>query len=367
MNEVADNVETARPMAVAPTGRSGFIDFSRGILAFLVLWGHAIQNLSAGRLVFFDDWVFKTIYSFHMPLFMLLSGYVFFWSCKRGDLKQVIFKRLKGLVPPMFTWAIFEFFRRLRVEGGAEPLKLMRRFASCFFNTEWFLWSVLLSSVIIALIYYSGKSTHEKCLMLLLAVVIIAVLPVRELTLFVFPYFVIGFVMNQCGLLERKKRQKLIIAVSIAVWIGTIFLYQVKHSVYVTGTLPFHSTYGFWGQIRIDLFRYASGWFGCIAVLAILQFIYQRILRLSFTRYIEIFGKHSLPLHVMQGFFLSRLSSETVEGCLNALGLSELASHILVLDFVVSVAYALLLGAVVMVVYCGISKSKVLSFALFGK
>ena len=47
-------------------------DFLRGIAIFLVLLGHSIQWMD-------PDWqhnpLFEGIYSFHMPLFMFISGY----------------------------------------------------------------------------------------------------------------------------------------------------------------------------------------------------------------------------------------------------------------------------------------------------
>lgn len=58
--------------------RNLFIDALRGISIFLVLWGHSIQYFSAGEINYFNNFVFRFIYSFHMPLFFLISGYVFY-------------------------------------------------------------------------------------------------------------------------------------------------------------------------------------------------------------------------------------------------------------------------------------------------
>ena len=63
--------------------RNEFVDTLRGILIFLVVWGHSIQYLAYSDESFWSDGVFKLIYSFHMPLFMALSGYVSFNSIQR--------------------------------------------------------------------------------------------------------------------------------------------------------------------------------------------------------------------------------------------------------------------------------------------
>ena len=43
---------------------------------------------------FFKDVIFKTIYSFHMPLFMLISGYLFYNSNQK-EFRHLIISKLK--------------------------------------------------------------------------------------------------------------------------------------------------------------------------------------------------------------------------------------------------------------------------------
>ena len=62
--------------------RNESLDILKGILVLLVVWGHAIQFGFGFEYVekyyCFDDNIYKLIYSFHMPLFMAISGYLFF-------------------------------------------------------------------------------------------------------------------------------------------------------------------------------------------------------------------------------------------------------------------------------------------------
>ena len=46
--------------------RIASVDIAKAIAIFTVLMGHTVDS----------DTVYKTIYSFHMPLFFLLSGFV---------------------------------------------------------------------------------------------------------------------------------------------------------------------------------------------------------------------------------------------------------------------------------------------------
>ncbi|ROT03695.1 hypothetical protein ED388_12660 [Muribaculaceae bacterium Isolate-007 (NCI)] len=50
----------------------GYIDCLKGFAIFLVVLGHVVQNYNL-----MDSWIFRIIYSFHMPLFMFMSGYCF--------------------------------------------------------------------------------------------------------------------------------------------------------------------------------------------------------------------------------------------------------------------------------------------------
>ena len=55
---------------------------------WLVIWRHSIQYCYAGEQAFFENPVFKFIYGFHMPLFMIISGYLFFGSCQKYNNKK---------------------------------------------------------------------------------------------------------------------------------------------------------------------------------------------------------------------------------------------------------------------------------------
>jgi len=64
--------------------RNNTIDIIKAVAIILVCIGHSIQFGSGFNIlseeIFFDNICFKIIYSFHMPLFMLISGYLFYFS-----------------------------------------------------------------------------------------------------------------------------------------------------------------------------------------------------------------------------------------------------------------------------------------------
>ena len=78
-----------------------FINVLRGLAIFLMLWGHSIQFGNAGQFDFYNNIVFKIIYSFHMPFFMLISGYLFFFSASKRSLVELIEYKGKSLMYPI--------------------------------------------------------------------------------------------------------------------------------------------------------------------------------------------------------------------------------------------------------------------------
>ena len=79
--------------------RVQFIDVARSVAIFLVVWGHtAGGNIS------------KTIYSFHMPLFFLISGMLLKRkniNCSISDIMILLKRRLKAYYIPYLVWALF--------------------------------------------------------------------------------------------------------------------------------------------------------------------------------------------------------------------------------------------------------------------
>lgn len=80
------------------------LDFLKGVAIFLVFVGHAINWCNPDA---FNDRLFNYIYSFHMPLFMFISGFFSFKPVNDwGDIK----KKFYQLVVPIFTYSILAGF-----------------------------------------------------------------------------------------------------------------------------------------------------------------------------------------------------------------------------------------------------------------
>lgn len=85
--------------------RDASFDFIKGILAFLVVWGHVIQYLQ-GSYQFNPIYIW--IYSFHMPLFIFISGY-FALETVNNSFNVCLKSRIKRLLIPALLWTVLIF------------------------------------------------------------------------------------------------------------------------------------------------------------------------------------------------------------------------------------------------------------------
>lgn len=77
--------------------RDNSFDFIKGILIMLVVLGHALQWQYGEDC--WNTWLFHFIYSFHMPLFLFVSG-IFLKSCLKISFSEMLVQRFRRLLVP---------------------------------------------------------------------------------------------------------------------------------------------------------------------------------------------------------------------------------------------------------------------------
>jgi fucose 4-O-acetylase-like acetyltransferase len=133
----------------AATGRDPGIDVLRAVAVLLVVFGHGIQYSNKA---FDENLVFKFIYSFHIPLFFFLSGFLAFRSSPEGYLPR----KSRQLLIPYFAWMAIYYL----LFNGADPTLFgPGRIAEYLVDSLvyqgdgslWFLWVLFTISVVHAL------------------------------------------------------------------------------------------------------------------------------------------------------------------------------------------------------------------------
>lgn len=98
--------------------RIEYIDLAKGITILLVILGHSIENEKS------LDFLQGMIFSFHMPLFFILSCMTFKWSGNIKEYFKKTFKALRHLIVPvlvialiMTIWQIIDYNMQYGLEG----------------------------------------------------------------------------------------------------------------------------------------------------------------------------------------------------------------------------------------------------------
>jgi len=131
----------ARPVAK----RDPLLDAMKGFGIILVAMGHVLQgNVAPSD----ENFVFRMIYSFHMPLFFFISGYVLQVSLEGKRLAPVAYvvTKARTLVVPFLSWyLIFGLWRGIPSDVGLS--EYIHRFARDPAWGYWFLWTLFLCFV----------------------------------------------------------------------------------------------------------------------------------------------------------------------------------------------------------------------------
>jgi len=276
--------------------RNVFIDYLKGIAIFLVVWGHGIQYLDKEN-NFYNNWLFLFIYSFHMPLFMCISGYLFAYSAKKR-FYELFKSKMKQLIIPVLCWGVF--FTLLVHHKQLEKLSLigmLNNYFLLYLNDLpyhlWFLWSLFIISIIVSLL-----STWRYNPLLLNGIFFLLLLCIPDYfgfsyVKFMYPFFLMGYIfnLNSCKLQKFKKNvvlaSSIIFPICLLFWTKTDLIYVTKMSFY---DAPFQS------HLAIIYFRFLTGFTG---VIACVNFI-RKFLYFPNVKFITTMGVYSLGIYILQ-------------------------------------------------------------------
>jgi fucose 4-O-acetylase-like acetyltransferase len=190
--------------------RSKYFDNAKFILIFLVVFGHMISPYKEQDKILFT--LYTVIFLFHMPAFILISGYFAKGFKKKGYLRKTV---QKILIPYFIFQIIYSVFYYLVGKENTLEFDLFQPHWSLWFLLSLFFWNLLL--YIFARLKWVG---------LLIAVLLgIGIGYIDEAGSFLsisrtfvfFPYFLLGFLLNG----EHLKK---IIGAKYAVPAGVVIL-----------------------------------------------------------------------------------------------------------------------------------------------
>ena len=254
---------------------------------FLVLLGHCIQHMKISNV---EEPIFLLIYSFHMPLFMMISGY-FSLSSLSMRFWPFLKKKTIQLLLPCVTWYVLaHILPKLALlllhkeeKGGISLILLLRNF--------WFLKCVFLC-YILAFLGFKGKWFG-----ILLSIIVSLLIPFFSIS-FLYPFFLVGILLSKKKILESERKRRVIMISSIVIW-GAIICkmrwmdFNIPISVLLTSP----------NLLIARCFRVALGLSGALFFMSLFAELFNKkknnkILTLS------VFGKFTLGVYILQTYVL---------------------------------------------------------------
>lgn len=315
-----------------------YINVVKGIAIVLMIWGHCIQYCAKDGINVFENAVFQFIYSFHMPLFMLISGYLFAFSYQKRDLKTLLVHRTQGMLQPI---VFASMLNSLLVElptfvlHGTIDIANGALFTGLY--TLWFLWCVLSSSTAVAIAGKTARNTGMQLLFILFGIAFISLFPENHYHHYMYPYFVAGFYYGS----YRHRIPKWIsrfAKVSVFVFPVMLPFYQSKHLIYFTPV--YTPDLEIMALIQLNLFRWLIGFAGSLFVLFITALVFCLTDGRERNSWILLglskLGENSLAIYCISVSLLSKYLSKFIDRFLLYAGRNILTDNILLFNYVIT-------------------------------
>lgn len=293
--------------------RNNTIDIIKAVAIILVCIGHSIQFGSGFNIlseeIFFDNICFKIIYSFHMPLFMLISGYLFYFSVNRRTWKNNVLLKIQTLLIPNLFWSIIPFIMTLRNEKNSSFFYYVIRYFFILIHNNWFLWAVFWCSFITIIIQHFFKDN----LILYFMGFILSFFLFDDFNLalykYMYPYFLMGYFFHK---FDGKTRWKKIY--------NSVFFKVISGIIFVFLLLNFHKemyiyTSGYqlkegniFYQLYIDFFRLTIGLVGSICILYIVIF-FEKYITDKVKNLLIYIGRNTMGIYIISSVLYNYLLS----------------------------------------------------------
>ena len=321
-----------------------YLDFVKLVTIYLVILGHVIAMMVNGFYV--GGRLYAFIYSFHMPLFMLLCGYFVSARAMQDSFVKLLMTKAKQLLLPSVTCTVMCCNYLFLARSGVS-------FRDEIIGNSWFLKVLFVYYVIFYLLKHTRINDE-------------IILPISCLLLFVipggatlqinllWPFFVCGYLLRKYSVLDK-------FSFSWGYAIGFVLLFIASYSLQRNLEIPNYIPINIetlYGQWYIILLRYVVGISGSLATIAMISIIYKHfgsssILLSKFAKY----GQWTLGVYVLQTFLVINVFPDTLAWYVESEVLLDLVvAPILSLAFLVACLFLINL----------FSKNKILDLLMFG-
>lgn len=271
------------------------------VTIFFVLWGHVVQQscmLKNPNI----DYLFRTIYTFHMPLFMGICGYFFAISInkygRKKYIKEKLLTRLKSLIIPMLSFGIIKIL-------------ILQNFSLWAYlkaaHDVWFLGDLAINTIIILLVHRRCKGTLSSDWKFFLCGLPLASVPKIGYGgngLFMYVFFVLGYIsfmyFNDYAFLFKYWKE------CLAVYIISFILFDCMPYEPNSFSINFYK-YDFGELLVVDSLKLVLGIAGCYLMLLLVYRLFPFFKNSMFGRRAIKQGRYTLDIYLLNIIILEMI------------------------------------------------------------
>lgn len=313
------------------------IDQMKGLCAILVIYGHVLINSSLYGADALTNEMAHYIYSFHVPVFMFLSGYNFYYVLSKGKEFKLV-KRVVSLLWPAIVFSAFEY-----LPGAIKKGDLVGGVTQMLINGKWFLFALALFTLIYGLIFFIVKADSFRAMLGIMVFVLFVIgymrMPALRVGVIYYPFFAVGLFYH--------------------VYKGNDWIKTIHDVVQKVGVIMFPYlllVYNAVGKKEVSIYFWLAGFSG----LMFIDFIFTYAnLSMRLGEFLALCGRFSLQLYCLPTFITKILNPLYI-----SLGIQVNEG---IYTFIVAIILTAIITVASLVLSILIDKSKVLSLFLFGK
>ena len=297
------------------------IDILKLFAMFLVIWGHCAQFLLTSD--YLDEPAYLYIYSFHMPLFMMISGmfvhhelgagssYLSHLRCSLPEYGRLLLVRARQLLLPCVAWGVLMSLGNL-IQPLINGTHIDKSLLSTFYTNFWFLKALFLC---FALWYTSQLLLRRRWLVFVVSIVVSQFIT-EWTTQWMYPSFALGAYLGSHMDALRANRKRIAL---VCLTLGGLLLigWGKQHflipSVYRYAEL---STPELLHAIGMRLYRYMVNFTLSLGFIALFLGIDHRLstlnsklstsfnFQLSTFNYLAKFGQMTLGIYIIHSLII---------------------------------------------------------------
>lgn len=236
-------VQSLPPPTLQDNGRIQWVDTAKALALFLVFLGHLLSMGSPAAIE-----LKKVIYSFHMPMYFILSGYVFknntssFGVYCKSKFKRIL---LPTLILYLLTLPIYFMmgidYSKVSVGYILEPVFYL--YGRCAYNAPVWFFICLFEVLLVVKVLRIKTNDSKKLLVVVISSLIVSyalnLLHWKYFTIFGLDKCVLGLLFFSIGIILKRclheKKLLSVALVSLPIWIVTgviiqpqVFMYGMK-------------------------------------------------------------------------------------------------------------------------------------------